>query len=150
MVNGSPQFLDKSIKIDYNPSGTVDFATYWKNKFGAKFWQPPVDALHSEADEIDITGTGALLGWKDFLSAIDGNRKAGTWPTKQQPLTQLSTADSETVKVIQANLNTYAFEMSVKFATGAAPLSEWPAFVQKCKDLGAEKLLDIYRKSTVK
>lgn len=46
-----------------------------------------------------------------------------------------------------ADIDTYVDEMIMKFITGREPLDNWDAYVSKVKEMGVERVLNIYQEA---
>ena len=57
-------------------------------------------------------------------------------------------ADVETLTAFQTELDTYWNTMMDKFITGTEPMSNWDSYVAKCKEMGADKGVELVQKWT--
>lgn len=58
-----------------------------------------------------------------------------------------SAEDDNERRAVMADVETYVDEMVMKFITGREPLSNWDTYVSKVKDMGIDKVIDIYQKT---
>ena len=63
------------------------------------------------------------------------------------PVYILTVEETEEINQIRSDLDTYMKEMKAAFVTGERSLSEWDSYVETLKDLGAERLVEIYKEA---
>ncbi|MCJ8009418.1 extracellular solute-binding protein [Lederbergia wuyishanensis] len=57
----------------------------------------------------------------------------------------LTAEELDQIAGITADLNTYVEDMEMKFITGREPISMWDSYVQTLKEIGVDKLVDVYQ-----
>ncbi|MDO5402747.1 MAG: extracellular solute-binding protein [Eubacteriales bacterium] len=128
MVDGKPTFTAETL-------GETNVNTYLQKTFGA---QLPIGYAQNFDYEEQWTS-------KEGLDAFNMYKKDAKY-VKATPVLSFSESEQEVYDTYAANLNTYQDEMVTGFITGKFDVnSEWDAYVQKCKDLGSEKLVEIYQ-----
>ena len=66
---------------------------------------------------------------------------------KDDPVIKFTDTQSEQAKLLYTSLNDYTNSMIVKFIYGEESLDNWDAYVNKCKELGSDKLLELVKKA---
>ena len=69
------------------------------------------------------------------------------WVDKDDPGLKFSEEQNEKVQLLYTGLNDYTESMIVKFIYGEESFDNWQNFVDKCKQLGSDELIEIVRKT---
>ena len=69
------------------------------------------------------------------------------WVDKDDPGLKFSEEQNEKVQLLCTGLNDYTESMIVKFIYGEESFDNWQNFVDKCKQLGSDELIEIVRKT---
>lgn len=64
--------------------------------------------------------------------------------------TSFNTEDDAVRRATMADIDTYVDEMVMKFITGREDISNWENYVNHIKDMGIDKVIEIYQKSLIK
>jgi len=62
---------------------------------------------------------------------------------KDDPTIKFTQEQSEQAKLLYTNLNDYTNSMIVKFIYGEESLDNWDEYVNKCRDMGSEELIEL-------
>lgn len=62
------------------------------------------------------------------------------------PILTYTTEENEVVSTVGTDINNYVTQTCAEFLTGERELNdaEWDAYVQRTKDMGVDKMLDVY------
>ena len=66
---------------------------------------------------------------------------------KPLPLLSFTTAEQDQLNALSDDILTYINEQRVQFVTGRRPLSQWNAFVNDIKNMGADRYVALYQAS---
>lgn len=61
------------------------------------------------------------------------------------PSVYLSQEDQQEASSLRSDLDTYVKQMEAKFVTGQEPLSNWDKYIETCKKMGGERIVEIYQ-----
>lgn len=135
--NNDMYTLNSDILTDNNPEGTKQLAKdYGVGTMGFTTLVP---------DIVPEQVTGLIkspkeLEMKKYMIAND-------MVDKDDPVIKFTDTQLEQAKLLYTSLNDYTNSMIVKFIYGEESLDNWDAYVNKCKELGSDKLLELVKKA---
>ena len=123
VVNGQKQFIDAK-----------DLASV-RNKYG----------LATNGFYLLYDFDGHLVTYTDELrSAIEEDRK---YDLPAQPKVKFTDEEQEIIKTTGVNVSDHMQEQLSKFLLDQRPFSEWDNYVKELKDLGLDKIVELYQKA---
>jgi len=128
VINGAKVYNDLMLK---NPRFGIEEASYiYKMHFAPKY------VLFDTFAHANLLASPGALASR-FLWADDPDVDI----TLNLPPYQLNMSEQSLRTRVLAEINTYVDEMTLKFITGAEPLSRWDAYVQQINNMGLAELL---------
>lgn len=82
--------------------------------------------------------------FEDFVDK-ETDEKIKPYGSVPFPSVYFTVEETEEINQIRSDLDTYMKEMKAAFVTGERSLSEWDSYIETLKDLGAERLVEIYK-----
>lgn len=132
-ANGDPQWSDLVIN---NPDGlNFMFASYLYAAGTGSVYFPSV--YHIEKEYYDAK-PGVLEAMETFDTQTDGAYSMPRYVT-------LDSEAQEEYMSMATELETYAEGMILKFIIGDEPMENYDAFLQQCKDMGLDRMTELYQ-----
>lgn len=129
--NGDKKFMDY-VKTSYNPNGTENLsATQGINSqhFMRVINNDGISTLYPDAQE--------------YMEAVE-NSDVEVYESNYKIQLTFTEEETDQIRVIQTNLETFVEENTINFMIGTKPLSEYDSFIEAAKAAGAEQLEQIY------
>ena len=128
MVNGKPTFTEDTLS-------QTNVNTHLQKTYGA---QLPIGYAQDFAYEEQWNPKEGQDAYNLYSSSVDY--------VKGTPVLSFNDEEQEVFDTYVATLNTYQDEMITAFITGKYDInSEWSSYVNKCKELGCDKVAAIYQ-----
>jgi putative aldouronate transport system substrate-binding protein len=148
IIDGKYRWVAPEIKTPYNPTGTMSYTEYFNKKYPNVYMgEANMSVINDAQVSYDMSDAFADPDYKQFLEEAAMYVKDGSTLTKPQPITRFDAADSEEQAQLKTILDTYASEITIKIIMGQLPISEFDNMKAKLKELGSDKLVEMYRKA---
>lgn len=93
---------------------------------------------------LDEANTEKDTSFEDFI-ASETEEKVTQFAKVTFPLLYLTTEESDKVRNIETDLQTYVDQMEAKFITGVEPIENWDKYIKTVESMGLEEYVAIYQ-----
>ena len=146
IVDGKYRWLTPEIKTPYNPEGTQADHEWFLQKFGVRTSLANVNIVGIDNPRMEANMT--IESDPDYTQfEVEARQYVadGSTPQRPEPITNFTAEQADREAQLKTALDTYAQEQSILFITGKRPLSEFAAFQDEIRNLGAEELIELYK-----
>ncbi len=146
IVDGKYRWLTPEIKTPYNPEGTMADHEWFLQKFGVRTSLANVAIVGIDNPRMQANMT--IESDPDYTQfEVEARQYVadGSTPQRPEPITNFTAEQADREAQLKTALDTYAQEQSILFITGKRPLSEFAAFQEEIRNLGAEELIELYK-----
>jgi putative aldouronate transport system substrate-binding protein len=146
IVDGKYRWLTPEIKTPYNPEGTMADHEWFLQKFGVRTSLANVAIVGIDNPRMQANMT--IESDPDYTQfEVEARQYVadGSTPQRPEPITNFTAEQADREAQLKTALDTYAQEQSILFITGKRPLSEFAAFQDEIRNLGAEELIELYK-----
>ncbi len=146
IVDGKYRWLTPEIKTPYNPEGTMADHEWFLQKFGVRTSLANVAIVGIDNPRMQANMT--IESDPDYTQfEVEARQYVadGSTPQRPEPITNFTAEQADREAQLKTALDTYAQEQSILFITGKRPLSEFAAFQEEIRDLGAEEFIELYK-----
>lgn len=150
IVDGKYRFLSKEIITPYNPDGTKDTATYFREKYNVYMSENNFTVLHDSNPVYDLYESLVDLDYKQFLDECDMYVKDGSTLLQPQPVMRFTDEETEIATQLRTSLNTYSDEISIQIINGTLLISEFDNMRKTLEEMGVQDLINLYKKASGK
>ena len=146
IVDGKYRWLTPEIKTPYNPEGTLADHEWFLQKFGVRtsLANVPIVGIDNPRMQANMT-IESDPDYTQFEVEARQYVADGSTPQRPEPITNFTAEQADREAQLKTALDTYAQEQSILFITGKRPLSEFTAFQDEIRNLGAEELIELYK-----
>ena len=146
IVDGKYRWLTPEIKTPYNPEGTLADHEWFLQKFGVRtsLANVPIVGIDNPRMQANMT-IESDPDYTQFEVEARQYVADGSTPQRPEPITNFTAEQADREAQLKTALDTYAQEQSILFITGKRPLSEFAAFQDEIRNLGAEELVELYK-----
>lgn len=146
IVDGKYRWLTPEIKTPYNPEGTLADHEWFLQKFGVRtsLANVPIVGIDNPRMEANMT-IESDPDYTQFEVEARQYVADGSTPQRPEPITNFTAEQADREAQLKTALDTYAQEQSILFITGKRPLSEFAAFQDEIRNLGAAELIELYK-----
>ena len=146
IVDGKYRWLTPEIKTPYNPEGTMADHEWFLQKFGVRTSLANVAIVGIDNPRMQANMTiESDPDYTQFEVEARQYVSDGSTPQRPEPITNFTAEQADREAQLKTALDTYAQEQSILFITGKRPLSEFAAFQEEIRNLGAEELIELYK-----
>ena len=145
IVDGKYRWLTPEIKTPYNPEGTMADHEWFLQKFGVRTSLANVEIVGIDNPRMQANMT--IESDPDYTQfEVEARQYVadGSTPQRPEPIVNFTPEQADREAQLKTAINTYAQEQSILFITGKRPLSEFAAFQDEIRNLGAEELIELY------
>ena len=146
IVDGKYRWLTPEIKTPYNPEGTMADHEWFLQKFGVRTSLANVEIVGIDNPRMQANMT--IESDPDYTQfEVEARQYVadGSTPQRPEPIVNFTPEQADREAQLKTAINTYAQEQSILFITGKRPLSEFAAFQDEVRNLGAEELIELYK-----
>ncbi len=146
IVDGKYRWLTPEIKTPYNPEGTLADHEWFLQKFGVRtsLANVPIVGIDNPRMQANMT-IESDPDYTQFEVEARQYVADGSTPQRPEPVTNFTAEQADREAQLKTALDTYAQEQSILFITGKRPLSEFAAFQDEIRNLGAAELIELYK-----
>lgn len=146
IVDGKYRWLTPAIKTPYNPEGTLADHEWFLQKFGVRtsLANVPIVGIDNPRMQANMT-IESDPDYTQFEVEARQYVADGSTPQRPEPVTNFTAEQADREAQLKTALDTYAQEQSILFITGKRPLSEFAAFQDEIRNLGAAELIELYK-----
>lgn len=151
IVDGKYRWINKEVKVAYNPEGTKSYRDVYKEKYGINMVSENNFSNNNDAwTSQQLNDAAADPDYTQFLDETAMYVEHGSTILEPQPIMRLGAEDSETLAQLKGAIDTYANEVTIKIINGSLPISEFDVMKKKIDELGIADLLALYKKGSGK